>query len=180
MPLRHAIASLGAGYAALPQMARRRLGCACIGPSLARDLSAPTPLRPYARAYAYRGLTAFASLSMAVSEGARKSFPPQVVSRSTNVGEAGSAVKRCFCNREYPVTVDRPNSATALERALSHHKQRNRSKQNGCAGPLAVRGETRCVFCPHREYGRLSERRGAKGQVPDSVFQLHREAPAAL
>ena len=29
----------------------------------------PTPLRPYARAYAYRGLRALASLSMARSEG---------------------------------------------------------------------------------------------------------------
>ncbi len=39
-------------------MARRRIGCACIGPSLAPGPAAPAPLRPHARAYAYRGLPA--------------------------------------------------------------------------------------------------------------------------
>mgnify|MGYP000974692204 FL=1 len=52
----------------LPPMARRRVGCACIGPSRLRDLSAPLPLWPYARTYAFRGLRAFASLSLARSE----------------------------------------------------------------------------------------------------------------
>ena len=60
---------LGAGYAALPQMAGRRVGCACIWSPLATGPAAPSPLRPYARAYAYRGLRAFASLSMARSVG---------------------------------------------------------------------------------------------------------------
>ncbi|MCU7881059.1 MAG: hypothetical protein KZQ60_11350 [Candidatus Thiodiazotropha sp. (ex Lucinoma aequizonata)] len=47
-------------------MTLRRLGCALCMPfiSLFRSL-----FRPYNRAYAYRGLTAFAPLSMAVSEG---------------------------------------------------------------------------------------------------------------
>ena len=65
VPLRHAIASLGAGYAALLQMAGRRVRCACIWPTKATGLAAPSPLRPYARADAYRGLRAFASLSSA-------------------------------------------------------------------------------------------------------------------
>ncbi len=49
---------LGAGYAALPQMAGRRIGCACIWPPLATGPAAPPPLRQYARAYASRGLPA--------------------------------------------------------------------------------------------------------------------------
>ena len=49
---------LGASYAALPQMARRRVGCACICSPPATGPGAPSPLRPYARAYAYRGLGA--------------------------------------------------------------------------------------------------------------------------
>ena len=36
-----------------------------------RSTSTPSPLRPYARAYAYRGLRAFASLSMARSGSAQ-------------------------------------------------------------------------------------------------------------
>ncbi len=46
---------LGAGYAALPQMALRRVGCACIWSPPATGPAAPSPLRPHARAYAYRG-----------------------------------------------------------------------------------------------------------------------------
>jgi hypothetical protein len=41
-----------------PYMARRRIGCACIGPSLAPGPAAPAPLRTHARAYACRGLPA--------------------------------------------------------------------------------------------------------------------------
>ena len=37
-------------------------------------LRSPSPLRPYARAYAYRGLRALASLSMARSE-SRETYP---------------------------------------------------------------------------------------------------------
>ncbi|MCU7880161.1 MAG: hypothetical protein KZQ60_06135 [Candidatus Thiodiazotropha sp. (ex Lucinoma aequizonata)] len=44
----------------------RRLGCALYMPFISPFRS---PFRPYNRAYAYRGLTAFAPLSMAVSEG---------------------------------------------------------------------------------------------------------------
>ncbi|MCU7880626.1 MAG: hypothetical protein KZQ60_08885 [Candidatus Thiodiazotropha sp. (ex Lucinoma aequizonata)] len=47
-------------------MTLRRLGCALCMPFIALFRS---PFRPYNRAYAYRGLTAFALLSMAVSDG---------------------------------------------------------------------------------------------------------------
>ena len=47
--------SLGSRARRLPQMARRSIGCACIGPSLAPGPAAPAPLRPHARAYACRG-----------------------------------------------------------------------------------------------------------------------------
>ena len=50
--------SLGSRAPRLPQMARRRIGCACTGPSLAPGPAAPAPLRPHARAYACRGLLA--------------------------------------------------------------------------------------------------------------------------
>ncbi len=50
--------SLGSRARRLPQMARRRIGCACMGPSLAPGPTAPAPLRPHARAYACRGLPA--------------------------------------------------------------------------------------------------------------------------
>ena len=50
--------SLGSRARRLPQMARRRIGCACIGPSLAPGPAAPAPLRTHARAYACRGLPA--------------------------------------------------------------------------------------------------------------------------
>ncbi|MCU7880761.1 MAG: hypothetical protein KZQ60_09690, partial [Candidatus Thiodiazotropha sp. (ex Lucinoma aequizonata)] len=46
-------------------MTLRRLGCALCMPFISPFRS---PLRPYNRAYAYRGLTAFAPLSMAVSD----------------------------------------------------------------------------------------------------------------
>ncbi|MCU7880291.1 MAG: SDR family oxidoreductase [Candidatus Thiodiazotropha sp. (ex Lucinoma aequizonata)] len=46
----------------------RRLGCALCMPFISPFRS---PFRPYNRAYAYRGLTAFAPLSMAVSVGNR-------------------------------------------------------------------------------------------------------------
>ncbi|MCU7881158.1 MAG: hypothetical protein KZQ60_11940 [Candidatus Thiodiazotropha sp. (ex Lucinoma aequizonata)] len=45
-------------------MTLRRLGCALCIPFISPFRS---PFRPYNRAYAYRGLTAFAPLSMAVS-----------------------------------------------------------------------------------------------------------------
>ncbi|MCU7881637.1 MAG: hypothetical protein KZQ60_14690 [Candidatus Thiodiazotropha sp. (ex Lucinoma aequizonata)] len=51
-------------------MTLRRLGCALCMPFISPFRS---PFRPYNRAYAYRGLTAFAPLSMAVSE-RRKCF----------------------------------------------------------------------------------------------------------
>ncbi|MCU7881724.1 MAG: hypothetical protein KZQ60_15210 [Candidatus Thiodiazotropha sp. (ex Lucinoma aequizonata)] len=44
----------------------RHLGCALCMPFISPFRS---PFRPYNHAYAYRGLTAFAPLSMAVSEG---------------------------------------------------------------------------------------------------------------
>ena len=44
----------------------------CMSPPLTPGPAAPSPLRPYARAYAYRGLRAFASLSMARSEGGKR------------------------------------------------------------------------------------------------------------
>ncbi|MCU7881792.1 MAG: hypothetical protein KZQ60_15615 [Candidatus Thiodiazotropha sp. (ex Lucinoma aequizonata)] len=47
-------------------MTLRRLGCALCIPFISPFQS---PFRPYKRAYAYRGLTAFAPLSMAVSGG---------------------------------------------------------------------------------------------------------------
>ncbi|MCU7881471.1 MAG: hypothetical protein KZQ60_13730 [Candidatus Thiodiazotropha sp. (ex Lucinoma aequizonata)] len=47
-------------------MTLRRLGCALCMPFISPFRS---PFRPCNRAYAYRGLTAFAPLSMAVSEG---------------------------------------------------------------------------------------------------------------
>ncbi|MCU7881478.1 MAG: hypothetical protein KZQ60_13765, partial [Candidatus Thiodiazotropha sp. (ex Lucinoma aequizonata)] len=49
-------------------MTLQRLGCA-----LCMSFISPfrSPFRPYNRAYAYRGLTAFAPLSMAVSERGR-------------------------------------------------------------------------------------------------------------
>ncbi|MCU7881113.1 MAG: hypothetical protein KZQ60_11680 [Candidatus Thiodiazotropha sp. (ex Lucinoma aequizonata)] len=47
-------------------MTLRRLGCALCMPFISPFRS---PFRPYNRAYAYRGLTAFAPLSMAVSVG---------------------------------------------------------------------------------------------------------------
>ncbi|MCU7881181.1 MAG: hypothetical protein KZQ60_12065 [Candidatus Thiodiazotropha sp. (ex Lucinoma aequizonata)] len=47
-------------------MTLRRLGCALCMPFISPFWS---PFRPYNRAYAYRGLTAFAPLSMAVSVG---------------------------------------------------------------------------------------------------------------
>ncbi|MCU7879828.1 MAG: hypothetical protein KZQ60_04170 [Candidatus Thiodiazotropha sp. (ex Lucinoma aequizonata)] len=47
-------------------MTLRRLGCALCMPFISSFLS---PFRPYSRAYAYRGLIAFAPLSMAVSDG---------------------------------------------------------------------------------------------------------------
>ncbi|MCU7882456.1 MAG: hypothetical protein KZQ60_19480 [Candidatus Thiodiazotropha sp. (ex Lucinoma aequizonata)] len=46
-------------------MTLRRLGCALCMPFISPFRS---PFRPYNRAYAYRGLTAFAPLSMAVSD----------------------------------------------------------------------------------------------------------------
>ncbi|MCU7881728.1 MAG: hypothetical protein KZQ60_15235 [Candidatus Thiodiazotropha sp. (ex Lucinoma aequizonata)] len=46
-------------------MTLQRLGCALCMPFISPFRSA---FRPYNRAYAYRGLTAFAPLSMAVSE----------------------------------------------------------------------------------------------------------------
>ncbi|MCU7879583.1 MAG: hypothetical protein KZQ60_02685 [Candidatus Thiodiazotropha sp. (ex Lucinoma aequizonata)] len=46
-------------------MTLRCLGCALCMPFISPFRS---PFRPYNRAYAYRGLTAFAPLSMAVSE----------------------------------------------------------------------------------------------------------------
>ena len=48
----------------MPTMTLRRVGCALCMPYIAPFRS---PFRPYHRAYAYQGLTAFASLSMAVS-----------------------------------------------------------------------------------------------------------------
>ncbi|MCU7880883.1 MAG: hypothetical protein KZQ60_10350 [Candidatus Thiodiazotropha sp. (ex Lucinoma aequizonata)] len=45
-------------------MTLRRLGCALCMPFISPFRS---PFRPYNRAYAYRGLSAFAPLSMAVS-----------------------------------------------------------------------------------------------------------------
>ena len=57
-PPPHPTSSLGRRARRLPQMARRRIGCACIGPSLAPGPAAPAPLRPHARAYACRGLPA--------------------------------------------------------------------------------------------------------------------------
>ncbi|MCU7881824.1 MAG: hypothetical protein KZQ60_15795 [Candidatus Thiodiazotropha sp. (ex Lucinoma aequizonata)] len=51
-------------------MTLRRLGCALCMPFISPFRSA---FRPYKRAYAYRGLTAFAPLSMAVSERTRPS-----------------------------------------------------------------------------------------------------------
>ncbi|MCU7881325.1 MAG: hypothetical protein KZQ60_12885 [Candidatus Thiodiazotropha sp. (ex Lucinoma aequizonata)] len=45
-------------------MTLRRLGCALCMPFISPFRS---PFQPYNRAYAYRGLTTFASLSMAVS-----------------------------------------------------------------------------------------------------------------
>ncbi|MCU7881644.1 MAG: hypothetical protein KZQ60_14735 [Candidatus Thiodiazotropha sp. (ex Lucinoma aequizonata)] len=47
-------------------MTLRRLGCALCMPFISPFRS---PFRPYNRAYAYRGLTAFAPLSMVVSVG---------------------------------------------------------------------------------------------------------------
>ncbi|MCU7880775.1 MAG: hypothetical protein KZQ60_09760, partial [Candidatus Thiodiazotropha sp. (ex Lucinoma aequizonata)] len=46
-------------------MTLRRLGCALCMPFISPFRS---PFWPYKRAYAYRGLTAFAPLSMAISE----------------------------------------------------------------------------------------------------------------
>ncbi|MCU7881927.1 MAG: hypothetical protein KZQ60_16440, partial [Candidatus Thiodiazotropha sp. (ex Lucinoma aequizonata)] len=46
-------------------MTLRRLGCALCLPFISPFRS---PFRPYNRAYAYRGLTPFAPLSMAVSD----------------------------------------------------------------------------------------------------------------
>ncbi len=46
----------------LPQMAGRRVGCACICPPRLRDLAAPSPLRPYARALRLPGTTYAPSL----------------------------------------------------------------------------------------------------------------------
>ncbi|MCU7879857.1 MAG: hypothetical protein KZQ60_04320 [Candidatus Thiodiazotropha sp. (ex Lucinoma aequizonata)] len=46
-------------------MTLRRLGCVLCMPFISPFRS---PFRPYNRAYAYRGLTAFAPLSMAVSD----------------------------------------------------------------------------------------------------------------
>jgi hypothetical protein len=51
-------------------MAGRRFGCAFALPTPLRDF-APTRMRLRKRAYAYRGLRAFASLSMARSDGKR-------------------------------------------------------------------------------------------------------------
>ena len=70
---------LGAGSAALPQMAQRRVGCACMRPSPATGAAPPSPLRPHARAYAYRGLPALASLSMAGSEGRYFPVPREIL-----------------------------------------------------------------------------------------------------
>ncbi|MCU7882137.1 MAG: hypothetical protein KZQ60_17640, partial [Candidatus Thiodiazotropha sp. (ex Lucinoma aequizonata)] len=56
-------------------MTLRRLGCALCMPFISPFRS---PFQPYNRAYAYRGLTAFAPLSMAVSVGSKSicsSFP---------------------------------------------------------------------------------------------------------
>ena len=65
--------SLGSRARRLPQMARRRIGCACIGPSLAPGPAAPAPLRPHARPYPCRGLPAscFALPWRAAGEGVR-------------------------------------------------------------------------------------------------------------
>jgi len=49
-----------------PAMAGRRFGCAFARPAPLRDF-APARIRPRKRAYAYRGLRALASLSMARS-----------------------------------------------------------------------------------------------------------------
>ena len=51
----------------LRRMARRRVGCALHTASTAPGPAAPAPLRRHARADAFRGLPAFASLSMAGS-----------------------------------------------------------------------------------------------------------------
>ncbi|MES9853765.1 MAG: hypothetical protein ABW170_18260 [Candidatus Thiodiazotropha sp. L084R] len=49
-------------------------------------------LRPYNHAYAYRGLTAFATLSMAVSEGARM---PRPYGSAAMLGKTGRPETRC-------------------------------------------------------------------------------------
>ncbi len=50
--------ALRASARPLRRMAWRRIGCACIWPASAPGPTAPSPLRPAARAYAYRGLPA--------------------------------------------------------------------------------------------------------------------------
>ncbi|MCU7881446.1 MAG: hypothetical protein KZQ60_13595 [Candidatus Thiodiazotropha sp. (ex Lucinoma aequizonata)] len=60
-------------------MTLRRLGCALCMPFISPFRS---PFRPYNHAYAYRGLTAFAPLSMAVSD--RKSHYARIFPLQTN------------------------------------------------------------------------------------------------
>ncbi|MCU7879197.1 MAG: hypothetical protein KZQ60_00335 [Candidatus Thiodiazotropha sp. (ex Lucinoma aequizonata)] len=87
-------------------MTLRRLGCALCMPFISPFRS---PFRPYNRAYAYRGLTAFAPLSMAVS--VRRSIAsqlPQVqqyrwgktcmVNPSVTDQAAAPAIARCPCH----------------------------------------------------------------------------------
>jgi len=63
----HIAAKLLVRYSIMtPAMTLRRVGCALCMPSIAPYRS---QFRPYNRAYADRGLTAFAPLSMAVSVG---------------------------------------------------------------------------------------------------------------
>ena len=63
----HIAATLLVHYSIMmPTMTLRRVGCALCMPYIAPYRS---QFRPYNRAYAYRRLTAFASLSMAVSDG---------------------------------------------------------------------------------------------------------------
>ncbi|MCU7879394.1 MAG: hypothetical protein KZQ60_01540 [Candidatus Thiodiazotropha sp. (ex Lucinoma aequizonata)] len=61
----------------------RRLGCALYMPFISPFRS---PFRPYNRAYAYRGLTAFAPLSITASEG-NSSFTTNVVSNTFAISQ---------------------------------------------------------------------------------------------
>ncbi|MCU7879806.1 MAG: hypothetical protein KZQ60_04030 [Candidatus Thiodiazotropha sp. (ex Lucinoma aequizonata)] len=73
-------------------MTLRRLGCALCMPFI-------SPFRPYNRAYAYRGLTAFAPLSMAVSDCEKQQDSWLSCIEFTGIDDAGQTAIKTYIDQ---------------------------------------------------------------------------------